>query len=67
MPCGGIYPCDGWEGVECFHCGKPIDTDGEGVFCEEWDAPLHDGCVPAFLKTAEGEIVVAHEHTIERR
>jgi hypothetical protein len=37
---------------------------GAGLWCEEWDAPLHTGCVEEFLKTPDGKIVLAHGHSI---
>jgi len=73
MPCGGIYPIEGtW--VEpyannatvddrtnaCFHCEKP----GCELWCEEWDAPIHKACVPEFLKTPEGQVILNHGHEV---
>lgn len=64
MPCGGIYPTKhsvfaGMEG-RCFHCHK----EGAKHFCEEWDCLLHARCVPDFLKTMEGKIVIEHGHEV---
>jgi hypothetical protein len=60
MPCGGIYPDPNESGHKCFHCHK----EGADHFCEEWDGFLHGECVPAFLMTEEGRIVIAHGHDI---
>jgi len=64
MPCGGIYPAKVEAGDgECMHCGKedPIPT----LYCEEWDCFLHVDCVPDFLETDEGLIVLDHGHEID--
>lgn len=60
MPCGGIYPDRNEAGHKCFSCHK----EGADHFCEEWDCFLHGECVPAFLATEEGKIVIAHGHDI---
>lgn len=62
MPCGGIFPVQAEDGVECFYC--EARTPAPDHFCEEWDALLHGKCVEPFLKTAEGKIVVEHNHLI---
>ena len=33
-------------------------------FCHEWDTSIHARCVPRFLATDEGQIVIDHKHTI---
>ena len=74
MPCGGIYPLTRhWSAayldptqrsLACFYCDKsePPVTH----FVEEWDAYIHRDCIDEFLKTPEGEIVLAHGHEVER-
>lgn len=68
MPCGGIYPIKGtWvephtdNKARCFHCDEPECT----LWVEEWDAPIHRKCVPEFLKTPEGFVILDHGHMIE--
>lgn len=70
MPCGGIYPyspLDRGRSIdepshtgECWVCGK----DGAQHFCDEWDTYIHARCVPAFLQTREGELVIEHGHDV---
>jgi hypothetical protein len=31
----------------------------------EWDSVIHKGCIEAFLKTEEGQIVIDHNHHIQ--
>jgi hypothetical protein len=76
MPCGGIYPVAGsWiepgitatlddspDNTTCFQCDQPILDHAH--FCEEWDCLLHRECIPAFLETDEGKIVLAHGHDV---
>lgn len=68
MPCGGIYPKEGsWAqhanaALGCYHCDLPCCE----LWCEEWDAPIHDRCVDAFLKTREGQIILDHGHEVVR-
>jgi hypothetical protein len=70
MPCGGIYPIKGSWVVDlasfgtCYHCG--LDTNGNDLWVEEWDAPIHSKCVDDFLKTKEGQIVLKHGHEVIR-
>lgn len=45
---------------ECWHCGKP----GSDCFLEEWDSFIHSECVPDFLKTEEGQVVLHHKHHV---
>ena len=45
---------------DCFACGKGYAEH----WLEEWDAYIHAGCVPKFLQTEEGAILIAHGHTI---
>lgn len=33
-------------------------------FCHEWDTFIHARCVPRFLATDQGQLVIEHEHTI---
>jgi len=33
-------------------------------FCHEWDTFIHARCVPRFLASDEGQIVIEHKHTI---
>jgi hypothetical protein len=74
MPCGGIYPIKGSfvEPIEaqadpahpmvCWTCGK---SDPKPTFwCEEWDTPIHRECIPEFLTTDEGRIVLNHGHMV---
>ena len=61
MPCGGIYPSEVTPSYTCWYWGKP-DTDH---WVEEWDAPRHKACIAPFLKTEEGQIVIAHNHLIQ--
>lgn len=73
MPCGGIYPLVKGHPYEklhghslndnCFFCGEKIEKE-DLVFCEEWDSYLHRACVPAFLKTPEGQVVLTHGHEV---
>jgi hypothetical protein len=67
MPCGGVYPATtsdlksfGLSQFECWHCDKP----GCDLVLEEWDSVIHSACVPAFLKTEEGQIVLKHGHAV---
>ncbi len=58
MPCGGIWPAE--SDHPCWACGET----GCDLWCEEWDTPLHKRCLGAFLKTEEGQCVIAHGHNI---
>lgn len=69
MPCGGIYPIKQLapdirpifeKPFPCWVCGK-LDAKH---FCDEWDTPIHARCVPSFLQTEEGQIVIGHGHEI---
>ena len=42
---------------------------GEGAthYCKEFDCMLHARCVVPFLASEEGQVVVAHGHTVEIR
>lgn len=69
MPCGGIYPvqrvpgdCPNKEWDCCFFCQK--NEPPPNHFVDEWDAYIHEGCVEAFLKTVEGQIVLEHGHAV---
>lgn len=75
MPCGGIHmippdylneegkPFSGFEsGATCFLCNEPVDK--YDLFCDEWDCYLHYNCVPEFLTSEEGAIVIVHQHEI---
>lgn len=33
-------------------------------FCHEWDTYIHARCVPVFLQTDEGQIVIDHGHEV---
>jgi len=59
MPCGGINYFGG-ESDECWVCGK----DGAKHFCFEWDTFIHGKCVPDFLISDEGRIVIEHGHEV---
>lgn len=66
MPCGGIYPM-GRDGVavthekhNCWECNKPKPD----CALIEWDAYIHSACVPAFLETEEGKVVLNHGHEV---
>ena len=51
--------------LRCYHCRRPGSTDEPlDHWCEEWDAPIHGGCVMEFLGTAEGEVVLSHYHEV---
>jgi hypothetical protein len=58
MPCGGIRPVSD-NGI-CWQCQK----DGAKHFCEEWDTFIHGVCVPEFLLTDEGKVVIDHGHLV---
>lgn len=70
MPCGGIVPIKHVLGTiqdelspgrgGCWIC----DRGGCTHFVIEWDAYIHAKCVPAFLQSEEGKIVINHGHTI---
>jgi hypothetical protein len=67
MPCGGITPTKNSfvrdvvnEPQKCYFCGKP----GACHFVEEWDAFIHARCVPAFLQTDEGKVIIDHGHEV---
>jgi hypothetical protein len=71
MPCGGIEPIrprgrgtikehlPPTEGG-CWVCNR----GGCHHFCLEWDTYIHARCVPTFLQTEEGQIVVLHQHRV---
>jgi hypothetical protein len=67
MPCGGIYPIAG-SALEKFTNDKQpcwmCDKGSCDCFCDEWDTMIHSACVPAFLETDEGKIVLAHRHEV---
>jgi hypothetical protein len=67
MPCGGITPTKNSflrdtvaSPQECYYCGKK----GALHFVEEWDAFIHAVCVPAFLQTDEGKVIIKHKHEV---
>ncbi len=65
MPCGGIYPIEMETKNfirKCYFCTKsePIPRH----FIEEFDDFIHAVCVPDFLKTSEGAIIINHRHDI---
>lgn len=60
MPCGGIDRYSDVPPGECWQCGQP----GADHYCHEWDCMLHALCVLAFLATPEGQVVIAHGHTV---
>lgn len=71
MPCGGIHPIDNdWPGtirepLDPSHGGCWVCSRGGAMhFCHEWDTFIHARCVPGFLATDEGQIVIEHKHTI---
>jgi hypothetical protein len=66
VPCGGVYPIipATHKNARCWQCGltaaaKPLDH-----FCDEWDTYIHRDCIPAFLATDEGRIVLDHGHEV---
>lgn len=74
MPCGGIHPIpidflqDGKpysfdQKPTCWQCNYSVDK--YDLFCDEWDCYLHYKCVPSFLMTEEGRLVIEHLHDIE--
>lgn len=67
MPCGGIYPAPAFGGPDalaesgpCWECRKY----GCELWVEEWDTPLHEKCLDAFMLTGEGAILLEHGHTV---
>jgi hypothetical protein len=71
MPCGGIEPMSNPDGLTikdklpptkggCWMCSR----GGCKHFCHEWDTYIHARCVPAFLKTEEGKIIMGHKHLV---
>lgn len=60
MPCGGIGKYTDVPPGKCFQCGE----DGATHYCHEWDCMLHADCVVPFLSSEEGELVIAHGHTV---
>lgn len=65
MPCGGIS--DHWgEDVAgaCFVCNGEKFKSPCTLFCEEWDCYLHYDCLPDFLVSDEGRLVIKHGHSI---
>lgn len=60
MPCGGIFPGSLGGDPTCWVCHKY----GCDLFCMEWDAVIHSECVPAFLETEEGQLVLEHGHEV---
>jgi hypothetical protein len=62
MPCGGIFPgyAGGTVDHPCWVCRK----GGCDLFCMEWDAVIHSACVPKFLASDEGQIVLDHKHQV---
>lgn len=61
MPCGGIHPASDVGQYECWVCNKP----GSDHFIWEWDAAIHAKCIPSFLSTEEGRVVIEHKHLIQ--
>lgn len=61
MPCDGIYPFapNGEEYGSCWMCNQTGDH-----FVWEWDTFICVSCIPAFLETEEGRIVLEHKHAI---
>ena len=59
MPCGGIFHGHAVNDP-CWVCRKR-DCD---LWCIEWDAVIHSECVPAFLASEEGQIVLSHGHEV---
>ncbi len=72
MPCGGIFPTNDRAvergplgiGRGCYHCAHGGLVDHALI---EWDAALHAACIPMFLKTPDGAIVLKHQHVVVRR
>jgi len=71
MPCGGIHPIDNdqlgtiREHLDSTQGGCWVCSRGGAMhFCHEWDTFIHARCVPRFLATDEGQIVIDHKHTI---
>lgn len=60
MPCGGIYPLELGPYDICWVC----QACGVDHYCEEFDCGLHRSCVPAFLNTKEGLLVLEHGHGV---
>jgi hypothetical protein len=67
MPCGGINPIVRdvvpAKGGKCWVCRKP----GALHFVDEWDDFIHARCVPEFLQSEEGRVVIDHGHTVYLR
>ena len=71
MPCGGIHPIDNDQlGTIRKHLdptqgGCCVCSRGGAMhFCHEWDTFIHARCVPRFLASDEGQIVIEHKHTV---
>lgn len=71
MPCGGIHPIDNdqlgtiHEHLDPTQGGCWVCSRGGAMhFCHEWDTFMHARCVPRFLASGEGQIVIAHRHTV---
>lgn len=71
MPCGGIHPIDNdllgtiRERLDSTQGGCWVCSRGGAMhFCHEWDTFIHARCVPRFLATDQGQLVIEHEHTI---
>jgi hypothetical protein len=63
MPCGGIFPVYTNGAVidePCWFCNKR----GCDLMCMEWDSVIHSGCVPKFLESEEGQIILNHGHQV---
>ena len=57
---GGMFAGD--RDSPCFQCGSVVEQNA--LFVEEWDCIIHRECLPAFLNTEEGGIVMLHGHEI---
>ena len=72
----GKHPGDRGRGnYGCYMCGKPCFPSKKAAagtpehllpdfFIDEWDAYIHSECVPSFLQTEEGRIVLEHGHEV---
>ena len=50
----------GKDGFACWVCNKR----GAMHFCDEWDTFIHARCVPMFIQTEEGQILIHHKHAV---
>jgi hypothetical protein len=71
MPCGGIWPMAMGGGGYVNEVRQTIDggcficqRGGCRHWIDEWETFIHARCVPQFLQTQKGKVVMAHKHTV---